>query len=318
MNLDSKTIGVGILAGFTSALLLMSAGQPSFLSVFLFAASALPIFIVGFGWSNQASIIAVIHAFAGLAMFTGIQPAVVNTVIALMPAAWIAHLTTLARPAREMNGPDDQLVWYPLPQIMLHATTMMVIATVFIGWVIGYGAELSNQVVDAFVAILQAQGENAFQPNDILATKAMFAMLIPMVQSAMWVIILFTAWYFAGHIVRMSGRSKRPRDQIHVSLRMPSLGILFLFVGLVLTFLSGPISYIGAAITGGFGAGFTLSGLAVFHQNTVGKPWRSFALTAAYMGILLFTFPALIFMVVGLFAAAKPTPMLVSQNNETL
>lgn len=318
MNLDTKSIGVGILAGFASAVLLMSAGQPSFLSVFLFAASALPIFIAGFGWSNQASITAVIFGFAGFAIFVGIQSAIVNTVIALAPAAWIAHLSTLARPASEMGGPNDQLVWYPLPQILLHASTMMVLTTVFIGWMIGYGPELSGQLVDAFTGILSQQGNNSLEPQNILATKALLAMLIPMIQSAMWVVIIFSAWYFAGHIVRMSGRAKRPRDTIHIHLRMPKIGILFLFAGLLLIFLGGSIAYIGAAMVGGFGAAFMLSGLAVFHHKTVGRAWRGVAIWAVYASILLFTLPVLIFVIVGLFATDKHAPLLVSQINQKL
>lgn len=318
MNLDIQSLLVGIFAGIASAILLLSAGQPSMMSVILFASSALPIFIAGFGWSNQASIAAVLSAFICLATITGLQSALVNSVISLAPAAWIAHLSTLARPASEMGGPDDQLVWYPLPQIMLHIATLMVIATIFIGWIIGYGPELAGQVIDAFMNVLQESGEAPIPPDNIIATKAMFAMLIPIVQSAMWVIILFTAWYFAGHIVRMSGRSKRPKDCLHLRLRVAPAGIFVLFGGLVLTFLSGQAAYIGAAILGGFGAAFMLSGLAVFHYKTVGKAWRGFALWASYISILLFTFPALIFIAVGLFEATKSTPMLVSNMNDEL
>lgn len=69
MTLNANSILIGLLAGLASALLLVGAGTPSFLTIFLFASAALPIFIAGLGWSNQAAIAAVITSFAIL-LFT--------------------------------------------------------------------------------------------------------------------------------------------------------------------------------------------------------------------------------------------------------
>lgn len=313
MTLNTNSILIGLLAGAASAILLLASGQPSMLSIFLFAAAALPIFIAGLGWSNQASITAVVSAFIILAIVVSPESALVSTVTTLLPSAWISHLTTLARSADEIGGPDDQLVWYPLPQIMLHLATLMVFATLTIGWLLDYGPEVTSVLVQALVDALNQSGDQPIPIQNIDAVTATLTKLLPMIQSAMWVIILFTAWYLAGHIVRLSGRSKRPRDNMHTSLRMPSLALIFVGLGLLLMFLDGTISYIGAAITGGFGAGFMMSGLAVFHKKTLGKMWRGTALWAVYILILLFSIPAAIFAIMGLFEAGKAVPMLISQ-----
>lgn len=313
MTLNTNSILVGLLAGVASAILLLASGQPSLLSIFLFAAAALPIFIAGLGWSNQASITATITAFIILAIAGTPEAALVSTVTTLLPSAWISHLTTLARSADEIGGPDDQLVWYPLPQILLHLATMMVFATLMIGWLLDYGPEVTGLLVEGLVTALNQSSEQPIPLQNIEAVTAMLTKLLPFIQSAMWVIILFTAWYLAGHIVRLSGRSKRPRDNLHLSLRMPSLALIFIGFGLVLMFFDGTISYIGAAIAGGFGAGFMMAGLAVLHQKTLGKVWRGTALWAVYIFILLFSFPAAIFVILGLLEAGKPVPMLVSQ-----
>jgi hypothetical protein len=62
MTQQSTSLLVGLLAGVSAALLLVSAGSPSGLSFFLFAAAALPILIAGLGWSNLASGLAVLTA----------------------------------------------------------------------------------------------------------------------------------------------------------------------------------------------------------------------------------------------------------------
>lgn len=313
MTLNTNSILVGLLAGVASAILLLASGQPSMMSIFLFAAAALPIFIAGLGWSNQASITAVLSAFIILAIVASPESALVNAVTTLLPAAWISHLTTLARSADEIGGPDDQLVWYPFPQIMLHLVALMVLATLMIGWLLDYGPEVTSLFVEALVVALNQSGEQTIPVQNIEAVTVMLTKLLPFIQSAMWVIILFTAWYLAGHIVRLSGRSKRPRDNMHTSLRMPSLALIFVGLGLLLMFFDGTISYIGSAIAGGFGAGFMMAGLAVVHQRTLGKVWRGSALWATYVLILLFSIPAAIFAILGLFEAGKAVPMLVSQ-----
>ena len=70
MTQQSTSLLVGLLAGVSAALLLVSAGSPSGLSFMLFAAAAVPILIAGLGWSNLASIVAVVAAMAVIGIAT--------------------------------------------------------------------------------------------------------------------------------------------------------------------------------------------------------------------------------------------------------
>ncbi len=117
MTQQSTSLLVGLLAGISAAFLLVSAGSPSSLSFILFAAAALPVLIAGLGWSNLASIVAVLSAMAVIGIATTPQAALVSAVTTLAPAAWIAHLSNLARPAEEIGGPEGAVIWYPLPEI---------------------------------------------------------------------------------------------------------------------------------------------------------------------------------------------------------
>ena len=99
-----KTLATGALAGLTAALLVLGASmQPSFSAV-LYAASALPILLVGLGWGNAAAISAVVTAAVLGAIAISPSFALVMTLVTLLPAGWLSHLANLARPASELGG----------------------------------------------------------------------------------------------------------------------------------------------------------------------------------------------------------------------
>jgi hypothetical protein len=96
--LNTKMLGLGALAGLTAALLVLGASlQPSFSAV-LYAASALPILLVGLGWGNMAAISAVLTAAVVGAIAISPSFALMMTLVTLLPAGWISHLANLARP----------------------------------------------------------------------------------------------------------------------------------------------------------------------------------------------------------------------------
>ncbi|PWW02253.1 putative membrane protein DUF2232 [Hoeflea marina] len=306
MPLQTTSILVGLLAGLSTALLLVSAGMPSLLSIFLAAAATMPVLIAGLGWSNLASGIAVVSAAAIVAMVTAPLAAGVTAVTTLLPAAWMAHLSNLARPAEELGGEAGAVIWYPLPDMLLRACVVVVLGLCVLGYAVGYGPELVERMVDALVKSL-GEGNAEFQPGAeaITEIKGFTAYFIPIVQGATGVIVLMASLYLAAAIVRLSGRSKRPRDDVPMQLRMPRGGIFAFVAGLALTFAGGPLAYVGWAIVGAFGAGFALAGFAILHALTRGKPWRGMALWLTYVSVVLFTVPLILFLFLGLADTAR-------------
>jgi ribosomal protein L9 len=237
MTQQSTSLLVGLLAGISAAFLLVSAGSPSSLSFILFAAAALPVLIAGLGWSNLASIVAVLSAMAVIGIATTPQAALVSAVTTLAPAAWIAHLSNLARPAEEIGGPEGAVVWYPLPEIFVRIALCVCIGLVAVGVAMGYGADFVDQLVDIFVAtIKESNAAYSPSPEGIAEMKQFFLYALPAIQAAMWVTILLAGWYVASAIVRMSGRSKRPKDDIPSQLRMPRTAAIALAVGGAMSF----------------------------------------------------------------------------------
>lgn len=319
MTQQTTSLLVGLLAGVSAAFLLVSAGSPSSLSFFLFAAAALPVLIAGLGWSNLASAVAVLSAMLVVGFATTPQAALVSAITTLAPAAWIAHLSNLARPAEEIGGPEGATAWYPLSDIMLSICTVVCIGLFAVGLAMSYGPEFVAELVEMFVAAIQ-QGNAAYQPSPegLAEMKQFFLYALPAVQAAIWVLILLAGWYIASAIVRASGRSRRPKDDLPSQLRLPRMGAVGIAVGVVLSFAPGAVGLVGWTLIGAFGAGFVAAGFAVAHHRTRGKPARGLILWAAYAATVMFTLPLGFFFFLGLFETArKPTVTGTGPNSKT-
>lgn len=300
-TVNSTSLLIGALAGVTAALLSLGANTPSSFAIVLYAGSALPILIAGLGWGNAAAIAAVAVAAVTSAAIVSPWFALLIGVITLIPAAWLSHLANLARPASEIGGPENTLAWYPLSDILTHLAALVTIAMIIVGTIIGYDGTMSDRLIDMVLSALKEQ-EPLYNPDAaaIAQIKSIFGLALPMVQGAIWVLLLFAAYYIATRVVQTSGKNLRPREDMPSTLRMNRYSIFAFLAGLLLAFMGGAPATVGALICGTFGAGFLLSGFAVFHFRTRGKSWRLPVLWLGYLSVLIFTIPAFFFLLSGL------------------
>jgi len=315
----------GVLAGVTAVLLMLGANEQSSLSSILYAASALPILIVGLGWGNIAAITAVCTATVIGAAAVSPMFAFTMAIFTLLPSGWLSHLANLARPATELGGPQGQMAWYPLSDILLHLCAVVCIAVIALGVMIGYGPEMTSQMVDILVSSLTTQNPAAVpDPTGIAQAKAMMVLMLPMVQGGLWVLMLFTTYYVATRIVAVSGHGLRPREDIPSALRMNRNALFVFLAGIVACFAGGVPAMLGATICGTFGAGFLLSGFATLHLRTRGKDWQLPVLILAYLAAFM-VLPAIVILVIGLtdtrraiaLSPAKPASMPPKTDTET-
>jgi hypothetical protein len=285
---NNTVLPTGIIAGIIATLLVLGASaQLSFASV-LYAASALPILIAGLGWGNRAAIAGVLTASVLCALLVSPFFALATLVITFVPAGWLSHLANLARPASELGGPDALMAWYPLSDILMHLCGLVTLAVIALGVVIGYGPELTNQMVDAMTGAMQQQEPSlALNPDGLAQTKSMLVLMLPMVQGGIWVMLLFAAFYVAMRVVSRSGRALRPREDMPSALRMNRHAIFIFLGGILLCFAGGVPAMVGATVCGTFGAGFLMSGFAALHFRSQGKDWRLPGLILSYLSCLL-------------------------------
>ncbi len=314
---DPKMLLIGLVAGITAALLVFGAGaQPSFAAV-LYAASALPILLAGLGWGNLCVVIAIATAAAIGAVFVSPSFAVVMTAVTLAPAGWISHLANLGRPASEIGGPSHLMAWYPLSDIMLQLCALVAVGVIIVGFMVGYGPHLTDQLVDLMMEQMQAQQPELASSAEVVAqTKRLVVLVLPMTQGGLWVLFLFSAYYVATRIVAASGRGLRPREDMPSSLRMNRYAIFAFLAGLAACFVGGLPALIGATVVGTFGAGFLISGFAVLHFRTRGKPWRMPALILAYLASTMLL-PAFLIVVLGLADTRRAISLTPGRNPQS-
>ena len=316
-QVNGQLLLIGVIAGLTAALLVLGANaQPSFSSI-LYAASALPVLIVGLGWGNVAAIASVATAAIIGAIVVSPLFAVAMAVFTLLPAGWLSHLANLARPASEIGGPDDLMAWYPLSDILLHLCALVSVAVIFLGVMIGYGPELTGQMIDVLIASVADRDPTlAADPASIEQIKGMMLLLLPIVQGGMWVLMLFAAYYIAMRVVSASGRALRPREDLPSSLRMNRNATYVFLAGIVACFVGGVPALIGATICGTFGAGFLLAGFGALHLRTRGKDWRLPVLVLAYVSAPM-VLPAFIILVLGLADTRRTVALTPARKAET-
>lgn len=299
-RLNKNIVLTGLGAGVTSALLGFGGGVQSSLSFFLYGASAMPVLIAGLGWGTTAALIALVSSFAVGSMLVSVKFAFAMALFTTIPAGWISHLANLARPASEIGGPEDQLAWYPLPDIMAQLCAMVAVGVIILGVMIGFGPALVDHMVDAMAKSFATQPQSIIFDEAVLTqTRKTMLIMLPMVQSAMWLILLFAAYYFAARIVSISGRAVRPREDMPSSLRMHRNTIFVMLAGVVMMFFGGIAAMIGAVLVGAFGAGFMIAGFASLHYRTRGKDFRVPLLILAYLSATL-ALPALVILAIGL------------------
>lgn len=299
-QMNAKLLMIGMLAGVTAALLALGAMmQPSFASV-LYAASALPVLIVGLGFGNLAAVAAILTAAIVGAISVSPMFAGTMAIFTLLPAGWISHLANLARPASELGGPDGLLAWYPLSDILFHLCGIIAVAVVIMGWMIGYGPEMISQLTDAVATSFNQQPSAGMQLDTaaLQQSQHLLLMLLPVMQGGMWVLMLFAVYYIATRVVGASGHSLRPREDMPSALRMNRNSVFVFLGGILLTFSSGVPAMVGATVCGTFGAGFLLSGFASLHLRSRGKDWRLPVLLLSYIASL-FVLPAMLILFLG-------------------
>lgn len=316
-KLNAKELGIGALAGLTAALLVYGATVQPLLFILFGALSALPILIVGLGWGNMAVIVAVVAAGIVGTITQSVYFGLFVVLLTLIPA-WLSHLANLARPASELGGPDNLMAWYPLSDIMLHLCGLAAVVIIVAGAVMGYGADLVSQVVDAYItAVNQQSPDLQLNPVAIAKMKSLMLYMIPIAWGMIWVMMLLAAYYVATRIVAASSHNLRPREDIPSALRMNRNAIFVFLAAIVAIFFGGVLGLIAAAVLGAFGAGFIVSGFASLHYRTRGKDWRLPVLIICYLMTFLLTLPLFIILVLGLYDTRKAISLTPNKDANT-
>jgi hypothetical protein len=307
-----QLIAIGIGAGLASALLFASVTSGSALAVVLFYLAALPIMIVTMGWNALAGLVATVVATIALGLAIDWRFSLAFVLGVGAAAWWLGYLAMLARPA---SAPDASgqipLEWYPPGRLVLWAALLGAFGVVVVVPYFGFDRQSFEAALRAsFGRMLHAEtaADGTLRIPGLNNNGAGFldllVLIMPMAAAVLGTVIyLFNLWLSA-HIVKMSGRLRRPWPDL------PSIEFPPIAAGLVAIAIAGSLlhdSIIGL-IAGIFAVSLLTAygalGLAVLHAITRGTKGRTLTLSIVYLLLLLQGWPILIVALLGLIDSA--------------
>lgn len=292
---------LSIAAGIISAIVFASATTgPVILRVVLFLLTPLSLYLAGLNLGTMAAIIAGIGATFGVLALSNPLAAEVYAVSTALPAVVITRLALLSR--------DDETGfrhWYPVGRIVAVAAAFSalfsVIALVLMGGDIDALTKMMRNVVESFVK--SDLGEIPGAPKiddsqiDALTTSTLYSLPWALGLLSMSTILL-NLW-LAGRVTLASGRLLRPWPDLS-AIQLPASATISMAAAIALSFIGGTAGLFAIAIAAPFVFAFALVGLALVHAFTRGSPWRGFALTILYVGLIFVPHIGLLLAVVGI------------------
>lgn len=276
---------VGIGAGLASALLFAVVITGSPLAALLYSAAPLPIFIAALGWNHRAGLVAIAAGMLAIMLALSFTAGIGFAVIIAFPAWWIGYLALLAR--QEASGVE----WYPLGRLLLWIAATAALVTVGSALIMTTDYEAYRNVVARIIESLLGEMVRAkliTLPADARLSELAqsLAPAVPVGIGASFVTTIAANLWLAAKAVKVSDRLPRPWPFIP-STMLPRQALLLLALSLVVSALGGFIGVAGAAMTGALLAAFMFSGLALLHDASRGKPWRTPMLVSVYVALVV-------------------------------
>ncbi|POR55408.1 DUF2232 domain-containing protein [Bosea psychrotolerans] len=276
---------VGIGAGLVAALLFAVVITGSPLAALLYSAAPLPIFIAALGWNHRAGLVAIAAGALAVTVALSLTAGVGFAVIIAVPAWWIAYLALLAR---EEAGAFE---WYPLGRLLLWIAGTAALVTVGSALVMTTDYEAYRSVIARIIENLLTEMVRAkliALPADVRLPELAqsLAPAVPVGIGASFVTTITANLWIAAKAVRISGRLPRPWPFIPATT-LPRQALLLLVLAMVTASLGGFVGVAGAAMTGALLAAFMFSGLALLHDASRGKAWRTPMLVSVYVALIV-------------------------------
>jgi hypothetical protein len=296
----AQAIFVGILAGLATALLsgLLTPGVAPI--VFLSLVAPAPLFIAGFGWHPLVAALGGIVAALVAHLLVGMPAALAITAMLALPAF---VLTTLAERLFSTYAGRPERDGIDLGRMAV--TLVLYIAIVGIASVMVFEPDF-----DALQARIRAAVEAAFvlmgmvrSGNTGTAELASFFDMLAGLMLPMSALLAMLTVIISGTLGLMitdrSGRLGFARPDFR-RFRLPGGALILIGVAFLVGIRSGYVGMLGEIVALGLSLTFMLQGLAVVHARTLGMNGRGLILAGVWGTLIVFGFPALIFILVGM------------------
>jgi hypothetical protein len=292
---------ISLAAGCASALMFASIVSGAVVSVMLFYLAPLPLTVAALGWGSAGAAIGGLAAALALGTIFGLPFLAAFLVTVALPAWWLGHLALLGRPAPlavSPNGVPSTLEWYPIGRIILWTAGLATLTTV--GALFTLGGDSTSITEGLRSSLLKVLNEVSTAPSgdkEQLATT--LATIAPAAAAFIAMLTLTANLWLAGKITVMSGRLQRPWPDLN-SVSLPPMTLAALSLAVACSFFDGLFGIIGRAATAALMMAYALQGLATLHTLTQGTRNRTFILGSSYALLMIFGWPILLAVALGL------------------
>lgn len=292
----SQALALAVLAGIISGGLGLAPLSGSFGLVLLSYFVQLPLMLAGLTMGLAAALIAIVTAVTVSALIAGPLPAMIFAIAFALPVLLVVRQALLSRQDQQHG-----VVWYPpgliLAQLTVMAITALALAFLaFMGQPGGLLGIIETVLAQAFGQLSEITG----QPAPDAAGLTSRALFVPAFVACSWLIMAVVNGVLAQTIAVRAGWNRRPSPEL-AALDLP-FWLWPLMGGAVV------MALLGSTGLGLFGRSalivlivpFGFLGLAVIHKFANRWSYRQLGLAAVYAGIIVFNWPILAVVALGL------------------
>ncbi len=288
---------IAIAAGCASALMFASIVSGALISLLLFYLAPLPLMVAALGWGPLSATIGGIAAATVLGAIFGLPYCIAFVVATALPAWWLGHLALLGRPLTTGIQPANEaaaLEWYPVGRILLWIVIFATLMTTATLLTMGSdGLSITGTMRSAWRQLLETVG--------VTATDRALDALVAIAPAAATIVItmaLTLNLWLAAKITATSGRLHRPWPDLR-SAALPPLTLAALCVAIAFCFSGGLLAILAQIVTAALLIAYALTGFAVLHTLTLALKNRALWLTCTYAIVVIFSWPVLAMVVLG-------------------
>ena len=318
---------IAIAAGCASALMFASIISGALISLLLFYLAPLPLMVAALGWRPLSATIGGISAAMGLGAIFGFRYCIAFAVTIALPAWWLGHLALLGRPvahgATSGNGASPvapALEWYPVGRILLWITGFAALTTMAALLTLGTdAATITGALRRGLMRIIGPR--DAASTSEIEHWVDALVTIAPAAAAVVAMMTLTLNLWLAARITATSGRLHHPWPDLK-SAALPPMTLAALCVAVAFCFTGGLLAILAQIVTSALMMAYAFIGFAVLHTLTLALKSRALWLGGTYAIVVVFGWPVLAIVVLGLadavfgirqrYLQGRPPPLAAS------